>query len=78
MSSEELDAIFERHTRIINDMVERGGVSTKGDILRIKGFVKELEDYQGKKDIIEKYLVRSALKTLNETIEIAEEENIGE
>ena len=72
-----LDVIFERQTRIINEMVGRGGISTEGDVLRVKGFIEELEGYDGGKSLIEKVLMRKALKTLKDTVRIAEEEGIG-
>jgi hypothetical protein len=69
----ELEEVFERHTRVINEMMERGGVRNQGDVLRVEGFVEELEKYKGKGSFMQRHFVRQGIKILKETAQLGKE-----
>jgi len=64
MSTAELDAMFDRHVVVINGMLHRGGIQTKRDADIVEGFINELEQYDGKKTLVERYLIWHSVRIL--------------
>jgi len=64
MSSEELNSIFDRQAVVVRGMSHRENV----DVPKIESFIKELEDYDGKKSLFDRCVIWYSIRTLKDIV----------